>query len=237
MTGEAGVFLDPFYSPGSDFIAIANTYICALVEADRAGRPVARQARIYERFYLSFYESTLSLYVGQYPMFGNPRVLPVKVIWDYAYYWGVLCQLFFQRRLTDIAALTRVREELTRSQALNFAVQRFLSRWSQLGHATAPAGMLDQASMDWFAELNRGLADRLDDEGFVQRIRATTAQLDALACEIVQLALADDPGLDAGEIVAITGPPVRKVALLAAVADLARQPGWEAGRRAVSNAP
>ncbi len=27
MTGEAGVFLDPFYSPGSDFIAIANTYI------------------------------------------------------------------------------------------------------------------------------------------------------------------------------------------------------------------
>src|SRR5690606_8638988 len=24
LTGEAGVFLDPFYSPGSDFIAIAN---------------------------------------------------------------------------------------------------------------------------------------------------------------------------------------------------------------------
>ena len=28
LTGEAGLFLDPFYSPGSDFIAIANTYLC-----------------------------------------------------------------------------------------------------------------------------------------------------------------------------------------------------------------
>src|SRR5690606_37522174 len=37
ITGEAGVFLDPFYSPGSDFIAIANTYICDLIARDAAG--------------------------------------------------------------------------------------------------------------------------------------------------------------------------------------------------------
>ena len=38
LTGEAGLFLDPFYSPGTDFIAIANTYICELVGRDRAQR-------------------------------------------------------------------------------------------------------------------------------------------------------------------------------------------------------
>ena len=37
LTGEAGLFLDPFYSPGSDFIAIGNTYITELVARDRAG--------------------------------------------------------------------------------------------------------------------------------------------------------------------------------------------------------
>ncbi len=26
--------------------------------------------------------------------------MPIKVLWDYTYYWGVLCQLFFQNRLT-----------------------------------------------------------------------------------------------------------------------------------------
>ena len=45
LTGEAGLFLDPFYSPGSDFIAISNTYICDLIEKDRAGQPFAPYAR------------------------------------------------------------------------------------------------------------------------------------------------------------------------------------------------
>ncbi|MCA1713608.1 MAG: tryptophan 7-halogenase, partial [Gammaproteobacteria bacterium] len=34
LTGDAGLFLDPFYSPGSDFIAISNTYICDLIGKD-----------------------------------------------------------------------------------------------------------------------------------------------------------------------------------------------------------
>jgi flavin-dependent dehydrogenase len=38
LTGEAGLFLDPFYSPGGDFIAIANTFITELV----ARTPTAR---------------------------------------------------------------------------------------------------------------------------------------------------------------------------------------------------
>ena len=41
LTGEAGMFLDPFYSPGSDFIAIGNTYICDLV-AQRPRGPAVR---------------------------------------------------------------------------------------------------------------------------------------------------------------------------------------------------
>ena len=106
LTGEAGLFLDPFYSPGSDFIAIANTYICELVERDRAGRPLEAHAQIYDQIFHSFYESTLALYTGQYPIFGDPEVLPVKVIWDYTYYWGVLSQFFFQRRLADLAAFS-----------------------------------------------------------------------------------------------------------------------------------
>ncbi len=31
LVGEAGAFLDPFYSPGSDFIAISNTLTTDLV--------------------------------------------------------------------------------------------------------------------------------------------------------------------------------------------------------------
>ena len=154
-----GLFLDPFYSPGSDFIAIANTYICELIARDRAGQPLDAHAQLYDQIFHSFYESTLALYTDQYPIFGDPEVLPVKVIWDYTYYWGVLAQFFFQRRLTDLAALGALRDELAHCQALNLAVQALLARLvgavSRRG-ATRPV-MLDQAALPWFAELNRSL--------------------------------------------------------------------------------
>jgi flavin-dependent dehydrogenase len=205
MTGEAGVFLDPFYSPGGDFIAIANTYITELIALDRAGQPVASYARIYEQFFMSFCESTMSLYRDQYRMFGDPEVLPVKIIWDYTYYWGVLCQLFFQRRLTDLTMLSRLRDELQGSKALNYAMQDFLRAWSARSGRRNRPGLLDQARLDWFAELNRGLRDPLDDEAFRARIRCTTLQLRQLAHEIVTTASALHPGLDAGAVLALLG--------------------------------
>jgi flavin-dependent dehydrogenase len=200
ITGEAGVFLDPFYSPGGDFIAISNTYITDLVAKDTAGEHIAPYARLYEQFYFSFYRSMLTLYTGQYPMFGDPEVMPVKVIWDYTYYWGVLCQLFFQERLTDLTIMARLRDELTLTMALNDAIQPFLREWSKLSAQRNPAVLLDQARLDWFAELNRGLRDDLDDAGFKARIRENAALLKALAAEIVSTALADHPQLDASAI-------------------------------------
>jgi hypothetical protein len=209
LTGEAGVFLDPFYSPGSDFIAISNTYVTELISKDRAGDPVGAYAKFYEQMYFSFYESTLALYVDQYRIFGDPEVMPVKVIWDYTYYWGVLCQLFFQERLADLTMLGRLRPELQACRDLNGAMQKFLRAWSEVsGKANGPA-MLDQAALPWFAELNRGLRDRLDDEGFRTRIRANARQIHALAAEIVERATAAHPGLDASELLALLGenPP------------------------------
>lgn len=38
LTGEAGVFVDPLYSPGSDFIAYSNTIITNLITRDLSGQ-------------------------------------------------------------------------------------------------------------------------------------------------------------------------------------------------------
>jgi flavin-dependent dehydrogenase len=212
ITGEAGVFLDPFYSPGNDFIAIANTYITELIAKDRAGEPLAPHARVYEQFYFSFYRSTLTLYTDQYALFGDPQVMSVKVIWDYAYYWGVLCQLFFQNRLADLPMMARVREELSLTLELNAAVQKFLREWSQVSEKRNAAALLDQADLDWFAALNRGLRDVLDDAQFKARLRETTSQLKALAAEIVLTALAHHPHLDATAVRALLGDDLSRLA-------------------------
>jgi hypothetical protein len=203
LTGEAGVFLDPFYSPGGDFISMSNTFITELVVQDAAGHKVERLAGMYERIYLRFYESMLPLYVGQYKLFGDAEVMPVKVLWDYTFYWGLMCQLFFQNRMTDVLAMARLQGTLARAQALNLAMQRFLFAWGQISERRNPRQMLDQASLPWFKELNRGLTDALDDPQFAERIEGSMAQLAALAAQIAAHARREHPGLDTSGIDAL----------------------------------
>ncbi|HET7064103.1 MAG TPA: tryptophan 7-halogenase [Rudaea sp.] len=185
LTGDAGLFLDPFYSPGSDFIAISNTYITNLVGRDLRGARIAREARFYEQLYFSFYRNTLSLYEGQYPMFGHAQLMPLKVIWDYAYYWGVLCQFFFQRRLTDSALFLRLSTPLQACEVLNREMQLLLRRAAGTAIGNNPANMMDQQRLPWFRELNRGLTDCLDEFALEQRIRDNAQMLHSLAGEML----------------------------------------------------
>jgi flavin-dependent dehydrogenase len=207
LTGEAGLFLDPFYSPGSDFIAIANTYITELIAQDRANGPVDLYAGMYEQIYFQLYQNMLSLYEGQYKLFGDPEVMPVKVIWDYTYYWGVMCQLFMQNRLTDIVTMGRMQQELAHVQSLNTAMQQFLRAWGEVSERKNPRQMLDQADLPWFHELNRGLRDNLDAKQFNARMQENLAQLNALAKEIVARATQEYPMLNAAEISTLLQSP------------------------------
>ena len=207
LTGEAGLFLDPFYSPGSDFIAIANTFITELVARDRAGHRLNGHAAIYDQVFHSFYDSTMALYQDQYHLFGDPEVLPVKVIWDYSYYWGILSQLFVQQRIADLKSLSVLRDHLAKCQQLNLAVQALLGAWGRVNTPRNPPVMLDQASLPWFAQLNASLDDGpLDDADFRDRLRQATTMLRELADEIATRATQADPALDTRALRELIGP-------------------------------
>ncbi|WP_183421845.1 tryptophan 7-halogenase [Luteibacter sp. Sphag1AF] len=217
LTGEAGAFLDPFYSPGSDFIAISNTYICMLVDLDLRGEPLAPYARIYERLFMSFYENTLQMYRHQYPLFGDAEVLPIKVIWDYAYYWGVLCQLVFQKRLGDTALIASLAPELEVAKVLNEDMQAFFRRWHGVSRGRNPKAMLDQRELAWFSEMNRTLHDVLDDGALMARLRDNVELLRSLAATIVERAAAHEPTLLDGASHLVT-PAAERTDLFAEVA-------------------
>ena len=166
---------------------------------DLAGQPLGPYARIFEQIYMSFYENTLTLYRDQYPMFGDAEVMPIKVIWDYTYYWGVLCQLVFQNRLTDFALLGAVRADLERAAALNRRMQLFFRRWHAASRNRNERAMLDQRDLEWFVAMNRGLHDVLTTDELATRLRTNVAMMHALAGAIGNRASAACAGLDAGE--------------------------------------
>lgn len=205
LTGEAGLFLDPFYSPGSDFIAISNTYICDLVARDRAGRGWSSYADVYQQLYFSFYETTMTLFQDQYALFGDAQVMPVKIIWDYTFYWALLAPAFFSGRIADVAMFGRLRGQFERGSALNAAMQDLLREWGERNAGRAlpiDSRLLDQYHIDWFHELNRALSDQLDDDAFAARITDNVGRMGWLAAEVLARARGEHPdigdhGLDA----------------------------------------
>ena len=209
LTGEAGMFLDPFYSPGSDFIAIGNTYITELVARDFAGRMDARSVRHFQQLFFSCYRSTLALYRGQYALFGNARVMTAKVLWDYAYYWGVLAPLAIGGRLTDLELFADLSMELVGADCLNTRMQAFFQAWHQQGQVRPTAGWMDQQDLNWFAELNAHLHDRLDHAQIRTRLREHVELLRALAGALAEDAARDAPGLATDALRTLAGhhPP------------------------------
>lgn len=218
LTGEAGVFLDPFYSPGSDFIAMSNSYITDLVVRDLAGESIARRARLYERSYFSFYQSSLALYLGQYPLFGHFRAMSSKTIWDYAYYWGVLALLFFAGRSTDMAFIARHGEALDRLRQINEEIQAMFRRWAEDEPDSDPGGVLvDQSASPLLVRLNRELTEvgADSDTALDRRLNANIAMLHSLATQLAAIApesvrdalISVDPALLDGEDLLAGLPP------------------------------
>lgn len=222
LTGEAGVFLDPFYSPGSDFIAISNTYIADLIRRDMEGESIKRRARLYERRFFSFYESSLNLYRDQYPLFGHARSMSAKTIWDYAYYWSVLALFVFSGRLTDLSFLARHGARLDQLRQLNVQIQAMFREWADVEAPMVTEGLfVNQSDLPLLVRLNRELAevagdtdDQLDQRltRNVRRLRRLAGELRALAPQEVTAGVDLHTDTEDGRLELLTGLPPSMIA-------------------------
>lgn len=100
--GEAAVFLDAFYSPGSDWIGYTNTITTRMIELDRAGRLTEEVTDTFNRLVLEdLWSNYLPIYLDNYPIFGHAQAMTTKVVWDTSFYWALPSQLFFRGLMAD----------------------------------------------------------------------------------------------------------------------------------------
>ena len=180
LTGEAGVFLDPLYSPGSDFIALSNTYTTDLVLRDLAGEDVGDRAERYDRAYLEAFHNALPTWEGQYGLMGHPQVWVAKACWDTIAYFAALNPLFINGRLTDCDFMDSIRPTWDRFQGVNHRMQEFFREWDERQPARDRAAYADMAS-DVFYELNEALCHPSDGDALRERVRANVAFLEDIA--------------------------------------------------------
>ena len=131
--GEAAAFLDPFYSPGSDFIAMGNTMVTRLIRRrfEKTLTPAAVEQS--NTTMLMLQRAFTEVFRDQYPTFSRTKVMTAKVIWDNASYWVFVCQAFFQDIYFDDEFLERYCQAFEKYYQLNQRVQQLFRDWTIQG--------------------------------------------------------------------------------------------------------
>ena len=130
LTGEAGRFSDPLYSPGSDLIAIYNTLIVDAIEAPDDEQLLAR-CRAHEQLMKATYAAYVPSYTLSYDALGDQEVFCLKYTWELTVYFAFyvfpfINDLFTERRFG--LAFTR---SFGRLGPINEGIQQLLSDYFQ----------------------------------------------------------------------------------------------------------
>jgi hypothetical protein len=141
MSGEAGRFTDPLYSPGSDFIALHNTLIVdAILTADP--QELKRKCWLYEMLMESMYNALLPTYAASYNVLGDQEAFVLKYTWELSVYFSFFVFPFINDLATNTEFVPAFLSRFSRLGDLNAKVQRFLSdfyRWKKV-HGRCPDG-------------------------------------------------------------------------------------------------
>ncbi len=96
LVGDAAAFLDPFYSPGMDWISFTATCTAELILAQQRGEPLAERIARHNRDFTRSYERWFqAIYQDKYDYFGEYDLMRLAFQMDLGlYYLGVASQPF-----------------------------------------------------------------------------------------------------------------------------------------------
>ncbi len=181
LVGEAGPFLDPFYSPGSDYIAMANEFTQDLVRRELDGEDVTERAEAHNDLYLNFFRVHLAFYDGQYEFWHNPLVMNVKIGGNNIYYWGVLGLLYFHRKFTDLDFMAAVRPDIERIWDITLKLEAMYREWNAIEDREWTRAMVPTQAFPAMFERHLDMVGGFDDETLKQKVASTRELMEAYA--------------------------------------------------------
>ena len=191
VTGEAGAFLDPFYSPGSDFISLNNTWLSDLILRDKQGEDITVRTQIYEQTHLSWFTSWLPIYQDKYKLMGSAQIMVVKIFWDWAIYWSVPCLLFTNNGFTDLKVLKDLfvsEKSLGRKFGkLNKAVQDLFLDWLPHEDKIFNNRYIDPLDLNYLKKFQRGIDAVHGTNTIVSVVAENMIVLEKVASEVFRL--------------------------------------------------
>jgi len=133
LSGEAGRFGDPLYSPGGDLIALYNTLITDAILTDNPDS-LAVKTRLYELLMWAFYESYVPSYAISYEVLGDQECFAMKYGWELTVYFTFYIFPFINQVFTNTIFVVPFLDLFARLGTLNHKLQAFITdyyRWKK----------------------------------------------------------------------------------------------------------
>ena len=160
LVGEAARFSDPFYSPGSDLIAIYNTLIVDAIETEDQESLDAKCA-LAEQIERVMYESYVPSYAVSYDALGSQEVFTLKYTWELAVYFA----FFVLPIVNDLFANRQFMQPFLRRYGIlgpiNANIQRLLSAYFQWKKTQPLRSQSEPDLIEFYGMAPLGCAEKL----------------------------------------------------------------------------
>jgi len=153
-TGEAGLFPDPFYSPGSNLIGYANSIITQLVANDLSGQGIDKERiEFYNQFIIFQNDWLVGDIQSAYPYFGNSQVESLRYIWDIFVGWTIAAPQMFNSIYLDANKTEKIQNIVFAFYNLAFKVRKLFTAWSKVSRGTFSFQYIDYLKIPFIKEL------------------------------------------------------------------------------------
>lgn len=184
LVGEAAAFTDPFYSPGSDFIALENDMVTDLVARDCEGASAGdfgERVELYDAFMRTRLDANLALYRGLYPILGSFELLRLKWGFDIHCYYNLWLHAYLYDRHLELSWL---REQLKLREPTLDMLDNFARMFRTLGHELSARGAYHRANRGRFSLALDGI-DGVEEVGR-ERPRKEVLRATAACCNRIR---------------------------------------------------
>ncbi len=188
VTGEAGAFLDPFYSPGTDFISMNNTWLSDLILREMGGEDVTFRAEIYEQTHLALVDSWIPIYQNKYLLMGKTQIMTAKILWDWAIYWAVPSLMFTNKAFTDLQMLKKLfvapNSLGQRFRKLHERVQQLFLDWGPHDTELFERKYIDPVDLSYMLEFQTSIPKQHEGDALLEQIARNMEILEQVAVEL-----------------------------------------------------
>ncbi len=192
VVGEAGLFGDPFYSPGTDFITLANTFTGDLILRDLKGEDVMYRTKFYAQVIRALYDNWMPLYKDQYSLWGSSQIMVAKIFWDWGAYWSINTLLYVNGGLTNLDLMKTVvsgpTSFLQRYGELSAQMQQFFKDWKPYDTADITERYTDPFDLDFLKKFQEDIVEKqVDTEELARKLFENMELLEKIAAEMFRL--------------------------------------------------